>query len=50
MTAYHEQYSVAEALEIGFAAYLPKPLDLYGLCLVIRFVLGDRRPGTEGAG
>ena len=32
ITAYHEQYSVAEAMDIGFVAYLKKPLDLEELC------------------
>jgi CheY-like chemotaxis protein len=35
ITAHHERYSAAEAADIGFAAYLPKPLDLDLLC---RFV------------
>ena len=38
ITAYHEQYSLAEALEIGFAAYLQKPLDLEQLCHVVQSV------------
>jgi CheY-like chemotaxis protein len=36
ITAYHEQYSTAEAQRMGFAAYLPKPLDLDRLCHVVR--------------
>src|SRR5919201_5644556 len=36
ITAYHEQYDSREAERIGFAAYLPKPLDLERLCHVVR--------------
>jgi CheY-like chemotaxis protein len=35
ITAYHEQYSVDEALGMGFVAYLKKPLDLEELCRVV---------------
>jgi len=35
VTAYHEQYSVVEALRAGFAAYLPKPLRYADVCLAI---------------
>ncbi|TMQ22390.1 MAG: response regulator [Candidatus Rokuibacteriota bacterium] len=38
ITAYHEQYDSAEATRIGFAAYLPKPLDLDQLCRTVRKV------------
>ena len=44
MTAYHEQYSVAEAMDLGFVAYLRKPLDLEELCRVVR--AAGRRPAT----
>jgi CheY-like chemotaxis protein len=44
ITAYHEEYSLAEALGAGFAAYLRKPLDLGELCRVVRCV-GRRPPG-----
>jgi CheY-like chemotaxis protein len=43
ITAYHEQYSVAEALELGFVAYLRKPLDLEELCRVVH-AAGRGRP------
>jgi CheY-like chemotaxis protein len=42
ITAYHEQYSLSEALAVGFAAYLRKPLDLEELCRVVEAV-GRRR-------
>jgi CheY-like chemotaxis protein len=41
ITAYHEEYSEEDALAIGFAAYLGKPLDLEQLC---RIVLDVGRP------
>jgi len=38
ITAYYEQYDRTEAARIGFAAYLPKPLDLDHLCRTVRKV------------
>jgi CheY-like chemotaxis protein len=43
ITAYHEQYSVDEALGLGFVAYLRKPLDLEELCRVVQ-AAGRSRP------
>ena len=41
VTAYHEQYNLAEALQAGFAAYLPKPLQYAEVC---RAILAATRP------
>jgi CheY-like chemotaxis protein len=38
ITAYPEAYSLEEAAELGFAAFLPKPIDLERLCDVVRSV------------
>jgi CheY-like chemotaxis protein len=42
ITANHERYTRGEATAIGFAAYLPKPLDLELLCRVVHSVGGTR--------
>jgi CheY-like chemotaxis protein len=49
ITAYHEQYSPAEALAIGFAAYLKKPLDLENLCQVVQVVGRSSGSGAPSA-
>jgi len=38
VTAYPEAYRPEEAESLGFAAFLPKPLDLERLCRVVRAV------------
>ncbi|PYM25020.1 MAG: hypothetical protein DMD78_07625 [Candidatus Rokuibacteriota bacterium] len=44
ITAYPEAYSSPEAAALGFAAFLPKPIDLERLCAVVQSV---RRAGTQ---
>jgi CheY-like chemotaxis protein len=38
ITAFYEQYSVEEAVKVGFVAYLPKPINLERLCRLIAAV------------
>ena len=45
ITAYPEAFRPGEAVALGFAAFLPKPLDLERLCLVVRAVgRGEAQP------
>jgi CheY-like chemotaxis protein len=44
VTAYPEAYSAGETAALGFAAFLPKPLDLDRLCRAVQAVGSGAQP------
>jgi CheY-like chemotaxis protein len=44
ITAYPEVYRPQDVATLGFAAFLPKPLDLEHLCRVVQSVARDAQP------